>query len=399
MDRFGTPIAPGTPVDTALVVGSVRAVLLSAPLSPEEELHWVGGRIASWDAGLVEVTLADGTTGVGEAGAAIMAAAAIPGIVAALRPYLEGRSFASALEVGDDLRSHTAFWSRGGIASGVVGAVELACLDAVGRREGVPVHTLLGGARRDRVEAYASGGLGSDFDQVARWVDAQLTAGFSTVKFRAMRDAATTIELVQEIAPRIPTGARFVLDAVQGCASAPWPLEDVLAVGRVAASAGARWFEEPCQADDLVGYASVRAELDVPISGVESNGTVREFDQLISAGGIDIAQPDATFVGGAVALGRVAALAASAGIDCVPHVWGSGVTFQANLHAVIASPSIELFEFCTLPNPLRDALTVDPPRLVEGMLAAPSGPGLGVAVTAEIEERFPYRPGGGHVIR
>ena len=60
--------------DTALRVQSVRPVLLSATYRPGEELTWVGGTIWSWDAALVEVTLSDGTTGLGEAGAGIMAA-------------------------------------------------------------------------------------------------------------------------------------------------------------------------------------------------------------------------------------------------------------------------------------------------------------------------------------
>ncbi|HEY5230771.1 MAG TPA: mandelate racemase/muconate lactonizing enzyme family protein, partial [Galbitalea sp.] len=127
-----------TALDTALRVASVRPVLLSATYPAGEELTWVGGTIWSWDAALVEVTLSDGTTGLGEAGAGIMAAQAVPGIVTAFAPYLVGADFAHPLEVADHLRAYTAFWSRGGILNGVAGAIEVACLDAVGKRAGVP---------------------------------------------------------------------------------------------------------------------------------------------------------------------------------------------------------------------------------------------------------------------
>ena len=130
--------------DTTVVVASVRPVLLSAVYPPGKELTWVGGTIRSWDAALVEVTLADGTTGLGEAGAGIMAAVAVPGIVSAFEPYLLGHEFAGPLEVADHLRSYTAFWSRGGILNGVAGAIETACLDAVAKRNGVPAYELLG---------------------------------------------------------------------------------------------------------------------------------------------------------------------------------------------------------------------------------------------------------------
>jgi D-galactarolactone cycloisomerase len=386
-------------LDTALRVRSIRAVLLSATYPPGKELTWVGGTIWSWDAALVQVTLSDGTTGLGEAGAGIMAAQAVPGIVTAFEPYLLDAEFQHPLEVAGHLRSFTAFWSRGGILNGVAGAIETACLDAVAKRNGVPAYELLGGAQRSTIETYASGGLGTTFEQISDWMLAQVDLGFGTVKFRAMTDPDTTIRLLEHVTGQLPEGVRFVLDAVQGCASSPWAVEDAIRVGREVASRGARWYEEPCFADDLEGYLRVHEALDVPISGVESNGTVREFAELIASGGIDIAQPDVTFVGGPRAFSDVAKLASDAGLACVPHVWGSGVTFSANLHTVLAEPGVELFEYCTLPNPLRDALLVEPIGFEGGRVRAPTAPGLGVALTPELERRFAFVAGGGHVIR
>jgi D-galactarolactone cycloisomerase len=388
-----------TTFDTSLRVERVRAVLLSATYPPGKELTWVGGTIRSWDAALVEVTLSDGMTGLGEAGAGIMAAQAVPGIVTAFEPYLVGVDFAHPLEVAGHLRAYTAFWSRGGILNGVAGAIETACLDAVAKRAGVPAYELLGGAQRSRIETYASGGLGTTFDEISQWMFAQVDAGFRTVKFRAMKDPDTTLHLLDHVVGKLPDGIRFVLDAVQGCASNPWSVDDAIRVGREVAARGARWYEEPCFANDLIGYARVRSELDVPISGVESNGTVREFAELIAAGGIDVAQPDVTFVGGPRAFSDVAALTTAAGLACVPHVWGSGVTFSANLHTVLAEPGVELFEYCTLPNPLRDALLVEPVGFEDGTLRAPTAPGLGVALTPELEREYAFVAGGGHVIR
>ncbi len=392
------PLDP-TAANSTLHVQSVRSVLLSATYPPGKELTWVGGTIWSWDAALVQVTLSDGTTGLGEAGAGIMAAQAVPGIVRAFEPYLLDTDFAHPLDVASHLRAYTAFWSRGGILNGVAGAIETACLDAVAKRNGVPAYELLGGAKRTSIETYASGGLGTTFDEISDWMFAQVDRGFKTVKFRAMTDPDTTLRLLEHVTGKLPAGVRFVLDAVQGCASTPWSVDDAIRIGREVAAHGARWYEEPCHADDLDGYVRVHDALDVPISGVESNGTVREFAELIASGGIDVAQPDTTFVGGPRAFSDVAALASDAGIACVPHVWGSGVTFSANLHTVLAEPGVELFEYCTLPNPLRDALLTEPVGFENGMLRAPTAPGLGVALTEELEREFAFVPGGGHVIR
>src|SRR5215218_11517421 len=48
------------------------------------------------------------------------------------------------------------FWEVGGSVLCGVSAIEVACWDLRGQAEGVPVCELLGGRRRDRVEAYAS---------------------------------------------------------------------------------------------------------------------------------------------------------------------------------------------------------------------------------------------------
>jgi L-alanine-DL-glutamate epimerase-like enolase superfamily enzyme len=393
------PTRTDATIDLSLTIAGIRAVLLSHRYPPGEELTWVGGVIRSWDAALVEVTLDDGTRGIGEAGAGIMAALAVPGLVDAFRPYAEGAAFGSPLEVGDHLRAYTAFWSRGGIASGVAGAIETAALDAVATREGVPAYEVLGGPRRTAIEAYASGGLGTTFEEVSAWASQQVADGFHTVKFRAMTDPDTTIALLDHVVSRLPAGTRFIIDAVQACAARPWSSEDAIRVGGRAAELGARWYEEPCQADDIAGYAAVRAAVDVPVSGVESNGTEREFAQLLDAAAVDIVQPDVTFVGGPRAFSRVAARAHRAGAACVPHVWGSAVTFAANLHTALAEPDVELFEFCTLPNPLRDAMRVEPVRFADGRISAPTAPGLGLALTPDIEREFPFQAGGGHVIR
>src|SRR6202000_788412 len=163
--------------DTSLAVSAVRSVLLSATYPAGEELTWVGGTIWSGDAALGEVTLADGTTGLGEVGAGIMAARAVPGIVDAFEPYLIGVEFSHPLDVATHLRAYTAFWARGGIVNGVAGAIEIACLDAVAKRNSVPAYELMGGAKRSSIETYASGGLGTTFDQISDWMRAQVDLG------------------------------------------------------------------------------------------------------------------------------------------------------------------------------------------------------------------------------
>lgn len=379
-------------------MAGLRSVLLSHEYEAEPRLAWVGGWIDTWDAALVEVTCDDGVTGVGEVAQGIMGALAVPGIVAALTPAALGLDAEAPSAAADGLRDATVFWARGAICSGVVAAVEQALWDAAGKRAGRPAHELMGGPVCDRIELYASGGLGTSTEEVLGWAEAQAAAGLETVKFRAMATPARTIELVRDVVADLAPGTRFVLDAVQGCARRPWPVDEAVAVGEVAAELGARWYEEPCRAEDVVGYAEVRRRVDVPVSGVESYTSSAEFARLVEHGGVDIVQPDAAMVGGPTELRRVARLAGEHGLDVVPHVWGTGVTLMANLATAFATPGMPLVELCTIPNPLREALLVQPLDVRDGHVLPPTAPGLGVAITPDLEARFPFLPGRGHVI-
>lgn len=376
----------------------VRTALFSYEYPAEARMVWPGGEIRSWDAALVEVTTDGGVTGVGEVAQGIMAAVAIPGVVQALKPYLLGLGECLPVRVGDALRSRTLFWSRGGLVSGVIGAIEAACFDAEGKQLGVPAYELLGGKRRERVSVYASGGIGPDNAAVLRWARRQEEAGFNLIKFRARPTAADTVRLLEDVVPQLQTGTNFIIDAVQGSANRHWTHENAIRVGKVAGERGAMWYEEPCRADDVGGYATVRAAVEVPVSGVESFSRVEDFENLVSVGGVDILQPDVGMVGGLKAFREVDEIADAHGLRCVPHVWGTAVAFMQNLHVVAASRTMELIELCTLPNPLRDALYIDLPGVMDGQIAIPASPGLGVRSIDELGNQFPFKSLGGHLI-
>lgn len=80
------------------IVG-IRPVLLQATYEAGSELRWAGGRIESWDAALVEIHTESGVTRLGEVAQGIVAAQAVPGIVAALRGYLVSRVVSDFLVV------------------------------------------------------------------------------------------------------------------------------------------------------------------------------------------------------------------------------------------------------------------------------------------------------------
>lgn len=379
-------------------ITDVRAVLLSHVYEPSERLAWVGGYIDSWDAALVEVTTDEGVRGVGEVAQGIMGAVAVPGIAEALKPYVIGQNPLHVGGVSERLANRTVFWARGGIATGVIGAIEIALWDIAGKVYNVPVYQLLGGLAHERLPLYASGGLGASKERIVAFARANEEQGLTIIKVRAIRTPEESIEVAQAVRAALRPETKLVLDAVQGCASRPWPVKSAIRVGKALEAIDALWYEEPCRAEDVEGYAEVRRRVNVPVSGVESYATRFEFAHLLKAEGVDILQPDAAMVGGIIEVQRIAALAETRFLRVIPHSWGTGVTLMANLHTAFATPAAEMAEYCRLPNPLRDATLAEPLRIEDGQVLPPRLPGLGVVLTPEIEQRFRFLPGHGHVI-
>lgn len=101
----------------------------------------------------------------------------------------------------------------------------------------------------------------------------------------------------------------------------------------------------------LDGYGRLNAETDVSIAGGECWAFVEEFDRALAAGAADYLQPDVTSVGGFTSLRRVAANGHAAGIQVLPHVFGSVVALAASLQGLSTIPSDPLLEFDRTPIP------------------------------------------------
>src|SRR5690348_14515850 len=103
---------------------------------------------------LVEVTTEEGPAGWGEVyGPQRMNA----GIVAALGEQLKGRDPMLTEAIWEECYSTFRDHGQKGLLIQALSGIDIALWDLKGRALGLPVHTLLGGALRDRVQAYATG--------------------------------------------------------------------------------------------------------------------------------------------------------------------------------------------------------------------------------------------------
>lgn len=286
-------------------------------------------------------------------------------------------------------------YGQKGVAVAAISGVDIALWDIKGQALGQPVHQLLGGAFRTTVTAYATGLYFRRVDDLpaalADEAASYVAEGFPAVKMKvglgleADRANARAIRAAIGLETLLMADANHAYDA-----------KDAIRVGRMLESLNAHWFEEPVPPEDLDGYVEVKAALDLPIAGGESEFTRWGFRELLRRRAVDIVQPDTCNAGGLTECKRIMALASAFGVQYLPHVWGSAVGLAANLHLAATvpdnppglAPTPLLFEYDRTENRFRDELALTPIVLKQGQLAVPSGPGLGIAVNERVIERY-----------
>lgn len=381
------------PAARGSIIRSVEPVLLSHQYPEDDAPRWSGGRLPGVSIGLVRVTTTDGLEGIGETYAGVFVPEAVRAIVEFLAPILVGRD-ASEIEANwQRCANSMVYWGRSGLAMSVLSGVESALWDLCGKAVGQPVHALLGGKAHDRLPRYASGGTSPSFQSIREETTRYAADGYLAAKIRGGVDPVIDRGKVEAALDGIGPGGRIALDAVQGSNPRPWDSATAIAAGRALEDLDLLWFEEPCGAADVDGYAACRRELRIPIAGGESCTTFAEFSAYFEADALDIVQPDASHVGGILVMRRVAAVAESRGLPMAVHAWAAGACLMANYHVAFASPNAAWLEFPTAPNPLVRALLVEELRVEDGQVLAPTAAGLGVVLTPEVEARFPFVPG------
>src|SRR5207249_10131250 len=101
-----------------------------------------------------------------------------------------------------------------------------------------------------------------------------------------------------------------------------------------------RWLEEPVIADDVAGYAALKAMNRIPIAGGEHEFTLYGFRTLLDLKAVDYIQFDTNRVGGLTQARKIAALAEAYSVPLIPHAGQ-----MHNFHIVMASLNSPMAEY------------------------------------------------------
>src|SRR5919204_215456 len=343
---------------------------------------------------VIKVHTDEGITGIGEVDSA-------PEAVQALVNRRSSHAIAGSLHdllVGEDPRHVERLWQkmyrgliyigRRGIALHALSGIDIALWDIKGKAEGKPVHELLGGARREKVRAYASMLMPDTPEETAECVGVLCDDGFTAVKLgwgplgrdpkhdvklaAAAKDAAGDCEIL------IDAGLGYGADA-----------KTAIEVGRELEQIGIFWLEEPFEPDEYEAYAALADAVDIRVAAGEQDTTTWGFRELIERGRVDLVQPDVTRCGGITEWLRIEELARERGVETVPHAWKSGIIKAASLHCNAVIPDALFQEYCVAETPINQSLTRERLPIDDGgLVAVPAGPGLGVELDEEIVDRY-----------
>ena len=359
---------------------------------------------------VVEVHTDEGITGIGETDLnAWVARACIeaPGMHTmdlGLGQTLVGMDPLDPVAVWDSLYMGTAMTGRRGAVVHALGALDMALWDICGKAAGVPTWQLLGEPAHDFFAPYASllpnrGDSWDDFSQAlvdqAAWAQ---RLGFRAAKLEILvtgpyahsglrEPDERMVEIVAGVRRAVGPDFTIMVDVAYAWDS----VERALAVIESWAEYDIFFVETPLWADDLEGYAELARRSPIKIAAGEWLATRYEFLDLMDRGLIDVAQPDVGRVGGLTEARRVCDLAAERGRLVVPHGWKTGITIAATAHLAAVTPHMPFFEFVpqsVAESALRRELVVDELELVDGLLALPQKPGLGIELNREALERF-----------
>lgn len=287
----------------------------------------------------------------------------------------------------------------GQLHRGVIAAVEMACLDILGKRVGLPVYALLGGKVRDEIPAYANGWYRVErspegFAEAAVKAEAMGYRALKCDPFGASQsplsdeDRGKVWGIIQALNKASPIS--YALEAHQrlDALDAQW-------AAQVCLNRQWMWFEEPLPWWNLSGMLHLATWSIVPIATGENLTSVRQFEDLASRSNNLILQPDVMFLGGITKAMEVCRLVERHGLLVCPHDAQGPVSRACCVQLAALSPAVwmlEDFDPWNAPWTQEIATTFRAKYGRIGFTDMP--PGLGVTIHWDKVREHPYAPNG-----
>ncbi|HEU5484148.1 MAG TPA: galactonate dehydratase [Microlunatus sp.] len=292
------------------------------------------------------------------------------------------------------------FYRGGAVLASAVAGVDQALWDIAGKAHGVPVYDLLGGPVRDGVRVY--GWVGGDRPaEVADQARALMETGLTALKMTGSAEL-TAID--------VPRQLDLIVDRVAAVREAVGRDRDIAVDfhGRFTPAMSRRtlpllepyallFVEEPVVPELTADLGRIAAATSIPIATGERLYSRWDFRDVLGSG-IAVAQPDLSHAGGISEVRRIASMAEAYGVSVAPHCPLGPIALAASLQVDVTMPNFLIQEqslgiHYNVGSDLLDYV-VDRSvfAVVDGHVARPTGPGLGIEVDEQEVRRVAASP-------
>lgn len=296
----------------------------------------------------------------------------------------------------------------------VFSAIEVACLDIIGKIVNRPVVDLLGGRRRDAVpfSAYlfykyegagAELGFGTD-PTVNGWAAARQESALSPTEivvqakamckefgFQSIKLKGGVFEPRQEVDAVLALREAFGAETpIRIDPNALWTVETAIKYGRELEGV-IEYLEDPVRGQE--NMAAVRKELKTPLATNMCTTSFEDIPRSIRLGSEDIILSDHHFWGGLHASMNLAGICQTFGRDLSMHSNSHlGISLAAMVHLGAAIPNLRYALDTHYPWQSDEVITGGRFIFEEGRVAVPNAPGLGVeldrAALAKLHQNY-----------
>lgn len=337
----------------------------------------------------VEVHTDEGILGIGECSQSRLDQG-VALAIEEMKPYFIGKNPLGLIEPSRRRFLANPFAAR--IRYAAVSGIEQALWDITGKALGQPVHVLLGGAVRERIQLYANLSQATPSrspEDLAETAARAVADGFTGVKIYPFpqgpevapnRGIALTREERDLAEARIKAVREAIGPDIDLHTDWAWTVTppDAAQMAERLRPYDLFWIEEPFATDDPEEFAALRRQITPRIAGGEQLSTILPFRQLFEARALDVVMPDLKWIGGISAFREIAHLAAAYDVEVSPHNMSGPVATAASVHLSAVLGNFLTLEYGYAGVPWRDELVAGTETIENGTIPLPTTSGLGI---------------------
>ncbi|MDG2006840.1 MAG: mandelate racemase/muconate lactonizing enzyme family protein [Alphaproteobacteria bacterium] len=371
-------------------IENIEIFFIEYPFPKNLNYQYSGGLVENMIVGLIKITDSDGEYGLGEVTHAQFTHKPIIGLVEHFKNILIGLEIGKINNAWEKMYGSSVFWNREGIAIGVMGGINIAMYDLLGKKLELPVYQLIGGLVKEKIKIYASNGLFESSEDLIKDANKAYDMGFRIYKMRIIKPD-TIVSLVKDFKKEFANRMELIVDAVQGSTANPWANKVSINLAKELEKYKILFFEEPCRVENIEGYKEIKKSTTLNIAGAESIPTARAFKPYLQSEVFDIVQFDIA-TSGFTEGRRIADLAYVYNKPLAIHSWGSAISIMAGIHFSLTIPNSAFTEYCFMDHPLNELLFDNSKlEILNGYVEKPKTYGLGVKFDEKILQKYSYR--------